>query len=40
MRTCGSGADDLSAARDAFPDGEDWDNGALPLFGCHQVCRL
>ena len=37
MRTCGAGADDLSAAREAFPDGEDWDNGALPLFGCHQV---
>ena len=31
------GAEDLIAARDAFPDGEDWDNGALPLFGCHQV---
>jgi hypothetical protein len=30
-------AGDLAAARLADPDGEDWDGGALPLFGCHQL---
>ena len=32
-------AADLQAARDAYPDGEDWDGGALPLFGCQQMQR-
>lgn len=29
----------LQAAREAFPDGEDWDGGALPLFGCRLLQR-
>ena len=32
-------AADLQAARDAYPDGEDWEGGALPLFGCQQMQR-
>jgi hypothetical protein len=27
----------LQAAREAYPDGEDWEGGALPLFGCQQA---
>lgn len=32
-------AQDLEVARSVNPDGEDWDGGALPLFGCHQLSR-
>jgi len=31
--------EDLATARGANPEGEDWDGGALPLFGCHQMKR-
>lgn len=30
---------DVRVAREAFPDGEDWEGGAIPLFGCHQLQR-
>ena len=29
----------LQAAREAYPDGEDWEGGALPLFGSQQMQR-
>ena len=32
-------AADLQAAQEAYPDGEDWEGGALPLFGCQQMQR-
>ena len=32
-------AEDAEAARTANPDGEDWEGGALPLFGCYQLQR-
>lgn len=32
-------AGDLETARAAFPDGEDWDGGALPLFGAYEMQR-
>lgn len=30
---------DVKVARASNPDGEDWDGGALPLFGCHSMKR-
>lgn len=32
-------AAELQAARDAYPEGEDWEAGALPVFGCQQMQR-
>lgn len=30
---------ELGMAREAYPDGEDWDGGALPLFGAYEIQR-
>lgn len=32
-------AEDLAVARQVNPDGEDWDGGAFPLFGCQALQR-
>jgi hypothetical protein len=32
-------AEELDVARAAFPDGEDWEGGALPLFGAYEMQR-